>query len=631
TEPALHNVWKLKSAGDGYYYVYSALSDTLALDIAGNKNLNGQNVELYNFNGNYNQQFKFTRNADGSYKIRTGVSGDKSAVEVINALRDAGANIQQWEVNGANCQDWIIEKAVIAETTTAPITTIKEETTTAITTEKPAVENNILYGDANEDSSVDIADATAIVQHMGNPDEYGLSEQGKLNADIINNGDGVTGADAVALQLLEAKLVKQSDFPLSMTQYNALLNGEELPQPPITTDDKTNSIVTTTADPHYYAVDQSWYKGVAETVNEGFTKTSPTEKSEVIGYLNLDNVLDSSVTFNVDVTADGNYMTHIRFANGADSDRKMKVYVNGNTTDYWVQSFTGTGSWTSWTEFGIVLPLVLGKNTIQFVSATENGGPNLDYITLTPTDEPFAETYDPNSDLPPVETNKPTIYIAGDSTVQSYRASYAPQQGWGYYLADYFDDNVTVANHSIAGRSTKKFYDEGRWQTIVDNLKEGDYVMVQFAINDSGKSNADRYAPTCGNVNNPQDGSYEWYMTEFIKSAQAKGATPILVTTVIGMKAYSNGQFINSYSNYCDACKQLSAKYSIPCIDLNTLMVNHYNSIGYDKALKYHLMGVVEGSTDGTHFCEEGANAVAKLVADDVKAQKIAGLAEYIK
>lgn len=64
---------------------------------------------------------------------------------------------------------------------------------------------------------------------------------------------------------------------------------------------------------------------------------------------------------------------------------------------------------------------------------------------------------------------------------------------------------------------------------------------------------------------------------------------------------------------------------------MNTLMVNHYNSIGYDKALTYHLMGVVEGSTDGTHFCEEGANAVAKLVAGDVKAQKIAGLAEYLK
>lgn len=594
TEPAPYNVWKLKSAGDGYYYILPAKSDDIYLDVSGNKALNGQNIGLYVFKDTDNQKFKFTKNADGSYKIRTKVSDDKSAVEVKDALKDAGANIQQWEVNGVNCQDWFIDKTVIPEVT-APVATTTVPQTTTIPAE-------IMLGDANCDGAVDLADATAIIQHIGNEGKYELSPQGFINADCTGDGK-VTGADAIFLQKVEAGL-------------------EELPvyNPPITT-----------ADTHYYAVDQSWSGGTAETVNEGFTKTSPTDKSEVTGYLNLDNALDSNVTFDVDVAENGNYMTHIRFANGTDSDRKMKVYVNGNIENYWVQSFTGTGAWNLWTEFGIVLPLIAGKNTIQFVSATENGGPNLDYITLTPTDEPFAETYVPEEPKPDVDTNKPTIYIAGDSTVQSYRASYAPQQGWGYYLADYFDEDVTVANHSIAGRSTKKFYDEGRWQTIVDNLKEGDYVMVQFAINDSGISNADRYAPTCNDVNNPAENSYEWYMTEFIKSAQEKGATPILVTTVIGMKAYSNGKFTNSYTNYCDACKQLSAKYSVPCIDLNTLMVNHYNSVGYDKALTYHLMGVVDGSTDGTHFCEEGANAVAKLVADDVKAQNITGLANHVK
>lgn len=547
-EQAAYNTWRLKSAGDGYYYIYSAYNDEVVLDVAGNKALNGQNIGLYNFNGKDNQQFRFTKNADGSYKIRTKVSGNKSAVEVINALKDAGANIQQWEVNGVNCQDWIVDKAVIATTTEPIVTTQKIETATIAvpveTTLNPSstqLAPTIILGDANLDGLINMGDVTSIIQHIGNRDLYELDEQGLLNADI--NEDGiVTGMDAIFIQEVMAGI---RELPVYVPPQN------------------TVTTVPTTSDPHYYAVDQSWSSGVAETANDGFTKTSPTEKSEVIGYLNLDNIIDSSVTFNVDVTDNGNYMTHIRFANGTDSDRKMKIYVNGNTTDYWLQSFTGTGAWTSWTEFGIVLPLIAGKNTIQFASATENGGPNLDYITLTPTDEPFAETYDPSSDLPPVETNKPTVYIAGDSTVQSYRASYAPQQGWGYYLADYFDDNVTVANHSIAGRSTKKFYDEGRWQTIVDNLKEGDYVMVQFAINDSGKSNADRYAPTCGDVNNPAGGSYEWYMTEFIKSAQAKGATPILVTTVIGMKAYSNGQFINSYSNYCDACNsfQLSTAY----------------------------------------------------------------------
>ncbi len=83
-----------------------------------------------------------------------------------------------------------------------------------------------LAGDANEDGQVDIADATAIVQHLGNPDEYGRSPQVKINAEIVNNGDGVTGSDAVLLQLIEAKKVRQSDLPVSKAQYDARLKEE---------------------------------------------------------------------------------------------------------------------------------------------------------------------------------------------------------------------------------------------------------------------------------------------------------------------------------------------------------------------------------------------------------------------
>jgi lysophospholipase L1-like esterase len=63
--------------------------------------------------------------------------------------------------------------------------------------------------------------------------------------------------------------------------------------------------------------------------------------------------------------------------------------------------------------------------------------------------------------------------------------------------------------------------------------------------------------------------------------------------------------------------KKLAAKYKIPCIDLNSLMVSHYNSIGYDAAYKYHMCST--GSTDMTHFTETGANAVAKIVANAIK------------
>lgn len=58
---------------------------------------------------------------------------------------------------------------------------------------------NSLNGDSNEDGNINIADATAIIQHIGNRDQYGLSVQGEFNADINNDGI-VTGEDALIIQ-----------------------------------------------------------------------------------------------------------------------------------------------------------------------------------------------------------------------------------------------------------------------------------------------------------------------------------------------------------------------------------------------------------------------------------------------
>ncbi len=450
---------------------------------------------------------------------------------------------------------------------------------------EPEIPDDLLMGDANSDSTVNISDLV-VLKNL-------ILEAGDYNPAADVNGDGAVDA---------ADCVLMTDWFMG--------GSAEFTKPEGTK--------------YYFAADQKWDQGITETTNAGFTCPN--------GYVNLDNNDTSSITFTVNAAKDGNYMTHIRFANGSDTDRAMKILVNDKTDAFWMQSFPGTGAWTVWKEFGIVLPLVKGINTIKMVSTVANqGGPNIDYITLKLTDEPVAETYIPQ-ETPGTNTGeKPTLFILGDSTVQSYRESYAPQQGWGYYLGNYFSDSVSVVNHSLAGRSSKKAYDEGRWKTIADSMKKGDFVMIQFAINDAGKSNADRYAPVCGNVDNPASGSYEWYMTQFIKDALAKGGTPVMVTTVIGMKAWDGSKFVNSYTDYCGACKSLAKKYNIPCIDLNSLMVSHYNQIGYDTARSYHLMGAVQGSTDGTHFCEKGADAVAKLVAADVKKQGIAGLAGYVK
>ncbi len=88
-----------------------------------------------------------------------------------------------------------------------------------LTYEYPTSES--VMGDANCDGQVTIADSTAILQSLGNPDKYLLSDQGALNADVIDNGDGVNTSDALAIQAVDAKLIQQTQFPMTQAEYDA--------------------------------------------------------------------------------------------------------------------------------------------------------------------------------------------------------------------------------------------------------------------------------------------------------------------------------------------------------------------------------------------------------------------------
>lgn len=81
--------------------------------------------------------------------------------------------------------------------------------------------SNVLWGDANEDENVTIADATTILQYIGNKDKYKLGDKGKKQADIVDNGDGITGTDALAIQMMDAKLIDKKDFPVTSDQLKA--------------------------------------------------------------------------------------------------------------------------------------------------------------------------------------------------------------------------------------------------------------------------------------------------------------------------------------------------------------------------------------------------------------------------
>ena len=123
------------------------------------------------------------------------------------------------------------ETTTTTTVTTTTTTTTTEETTT--TTEEPATEEEttttleqlpqIVWGDANLDGNVTISDAVAILQSMANSDKYGLEEQGRLNADVYENGSGVTGKDAAVIQLVDAKILRTTDLPVTQEDLDAFL------------------------------------------------------------------------------------------------------------------------------------------------------------------------------------------------------------------------------------------------------------------------------------------------------------------------------------------------------------------------------------------------------------------------
>ena len=65
---------------------------------------------------------------------------------------------------------------------------------------KPNTVPTTLSGDITCDGNVLLNDAVLILQHLGNPDEYPLTEQAKINGDVDNPGSGLTNKDALKIQ-----------------------------------------------------------------------------------------------------------------------------------------------------------------------------------------------------------------------------------------------------------------------------------------------------------------------------------------------------------------------------------------------------------------------------------------------
>jgi lysophospholipase L1-like esterase len=84
-----------------------------------------------------------------------------------------------------------------------------------------------------------------------------------------------------------------------------------------------------------------------------------------------------------------------------------------------------------------------------------------------------------------INQQKPTIYLIGDSTTHNNDKE---TWGWGSIIPYYFDlAKINVENHAMAGRSTRTFIKEGRWNKVDSLLKPGDYVLMVFGHNEGSK------------------------------------------------------------------------------------------------------------------------------------------------
>jgi DNA sulfur modification protein DndE len=208
-----------------------------------------------------------------------------------------------------------------------------------------------------------------------------------------------------------------------------------------------------------------------------------------------------------------------------------------------------------------------------------------------------------------------TIHVIGDSTMANKPIEDNPERGWGQLFQPNFKDNVTVANYAKNGRSSKSFIDEGLWQTVLDSLKAGDFVIIQFGHNDEKSHDSTRYT-------HPYT-TYSGNLTKFINETKARNASPVLCTPVMRRRFDENGQFYDTHGDYPDAVRKLAKELSVPLLDMHVktekMIVDH----GVEGSKKIFLFiepgdykGRPDGVKDNTHFSEYGAITVAGLAAE---------------
>lgn len=237
------------------------------------------------------------------------------------------------------------------------------------------------------------------------------------------------------------------------------------------------------------------------------------------------------------------------------------------------------------------------------------------------------------------DEKRTTIFIIGDSTAANKDISHdRKERGWGMALQCYFDDNIMVDNHAVNGRSSLSFFNEGRWQKVLDRMKPGDYVVIQFGHNDE-KPKADRHTDP--------GSTFDYMLARYVRETRERGGIPVLMNCVVrrnffvnapendddeklrtttfkdGVKMVEGDSLIDTHGLYRVAPRDVAQRMNVHFVDANRITHDLEQGLGTEASKRLHMWfkpgeepSVPEGRQDNTHYNVYGAHVVARLLAD---------------
>lgn len=241
------------------------------------------------------------------------------------------------------------------------------------------------------------------------------------------------------------------------------------------------------------------------------------------------------------------------------------------------------------------------------------------------------------------QQGKPMVFLCGDSTGKNEDSNPDGMWGWGSQGYTVFDANKCVfQNQAKAGRSTRTYIDEGRWDEVYNSLQKGDVVLIQFGHNDIGgiKDGKERGViasakDSCAVYRMESSGiyqviySYGWYLKKMIRDTQEKGAIPVLLSLTPRNEWHEgNGQsrgFIypvkektgKSYierrnETYGSWCRTVARETGCEFVDIHNITANALDKMGPKKAASYF-------KNDHTHTSLKGAQLNAQSLAKGLR------------